>query len=186
MKGIIIAAGAGVGKSYLGKKYKNILDFDTVQIPLQWSSKGLEHLSIEERKGLYRELNPNYPQNVIDELIKQRKNYDIILIGPPYQTHKFFEDKEKQVADYLFKHNIEFYIAMPSEKGVEIILQRMKERGNPEQFINQFAACYPAHIKEFLKDKYKKIPILDGEYLEDTLIRHGFIGKNSCGRGSWT
>jgi len=170
-KGIIVGAKAGVGKSYLGKKYDNVLDLESTYF--KWNTEGLEGLSEEERKGVKtRTLNPEWPQNYIDEIVKQRENYDIILTQLPHERLK-----NKEIADYFFEHNIEFYVAMPTESALETILERLRERGNGEDFVNEVRNNFPSFVEEFSKGKYKKIDINDDEYLEDALVRAGLLEK---------
>ena len=167
---LIIAASAGVGKSYLGKKYKNVLDLESS--PFRWTNKGLENLSEGEQKGLDRgELNPNWPQNYIDKLLISRNKYDIILIPIPHETMM-----AKEIGDYLTSQNMVFYIAMPTEESIETILKRLKDRGNEDDFVDYIRTNYPVIINEFTRDKCNLLTILDGEYLEDTLIRYGMLG----------
>ena len=46
--GKIIAAFAGVGKSYLGKHYSNVLDLESNYY--KWLEDGVSHLTEEKRK----------------------------------------------------------------------------------------------------------------------------------------
>ena len=66
--GKIISAFAGVGKSYVGKKYSSVLDLESTYY--KWLENGVAHLTEEERKGRKdRVLNPLWPQNYIDEIL---------------------------------------------------------------------------------------------------------------------
>jgi len=170
-KGMIIAAFAGVGKTWVGKNYNNVLDLESTYY--KWDSTGLEHLSEEERKGLpNRKPNPKWPQNYIDEVLKQKDNYDIVLIILPHEILK-----TEEISEYFFNNGIEFYIALPEKTSITTILQRLKERGNNEHFIREVERNFPFFIEEFSKDKYKKIIMKDGEYLGDTLIRVGLLNR---------
>ena len=71
--GKIVAAFAGVGKSYVGSKYPNVLDLESTYF--KWLENGIANLTEEERKGRKdRVLNPLWPQNYIDEILKQKNN----------------------------------------------------------------------------------------------------------------
>lgn len=109
--GIIIAAFAGVGKSYVGQNYKNVLDLDWINY--KWIQKQVSNRSEEERKGNKNRVpNPKWPQNYIDEIIKQKENYDIILIPLSHQRLK-----SEKVFEYFDKHDVEYFIARPNFSG---------------------------------------------------------------------
>ena len=167
--GKIIAAFAGVGKSYVGTKYSNVLDLESTYF--KWLEDGVAKLTEEERKGKKdRVLNPMWPQNYIDEILKQKDNYDIILIQ---LSHKRL--KNEQIFEYFDEHNIDYYVARPNLSGWKYIEQRLRDRGNTEEFIGQVKDNFKIFIKEFSKSKYKQIIIYDGEFLEDALLKEGFL-----------
>ncbi|MCA9338793.1 hypothetical protein KC939_00420 [Candidatus Saccharibacteria bacterium] len=168
-KATIIAAFAGSGKSYLAEKYHGVLDLESSYF--KWENKGLEHLSVEERKGITtRVLNREWPNNYIKEIVAQQDSYDIIFIILPHALLK-----TEKIADYFFENNIDFYIARPKITALETIVKRLKARGNNEDFINQVKNNFPVFIEEFSKPKYKSIVINNDEYLEDALLRLGFL-----------
>ncbi len=162
--GKIIAAFAGVGKSYVGEKYKNVLDLESTYY--KWLSNGMENLSEEERKGkANRILNPKWPQNYIDEIIKQKDNYDIVLIQ---LSHPRLQNE--QIFQYFDKNKIDYYVARPNLSGWNYIENRLRQRGNSEEFILQVKDNFKIFIREFSRSKYKQIIIPDGKFLEDALI----------------
>lgn len=167
--GKIIAAFAGVGKSYVGKKYNNVLDLESTYY--KWLEDGVAHLTEEERKGnKNRVLNPSWPQNYIDEILKQKDNYDIVLIQLSHARLK-----NELIFEYFEKNKIEYYVARPKLTGWKYIEQRLKDRGNTEEFIRQVRDNFNIFIEEFSKEKYNQIIIDDGEFLEDALIKNKFL-----------
>jgi len=170
MRATIIAASPGVGKSYLGRKHKNVLDLESS--PFRYAGAGLEELSAEERKGLNHlgGENPRWPQNYIDALLENIDLYDIVLIPPPHENFK-----AQEIWDYLATHNIKAFIAVPSIESLETVFARMQGRSN--KFIAYMRESYPLLLEELKTNKsfYNIIKILDGEFLEDTLIRLGFV-----------
>lgn len=74
--GIIIAGFATVGKSVLGKKYKNVIDLESSP----FKNIMRTDLSIEGQKGTKREENPLWPQNYYDAIIDAVKKYDVVLV----------------------------------------------------------------------------------------------------------
>lgn len=169
--GVIISAFAGVGKTYVGEKYANILDLESTYY--KWLEDGVAHLTEEKRKGnKNRVLNPAWPQNYIDEILKQKDNYDIVLIQLSHERLN-----NQQIFEYFNEHKIEYYVARPLISGWEHIETRLRGRGNTEEFIEQVRNNFEIFIEEFSKDKYKQILIKDGEYLEKALIDNGFLNK---------
>ena len=167
--GKIIAAFAGVGKSFIGKKYENILDLESTYY--KWLENGVANLTEEERKGnKNRVLNPNWPQNYIAEILKQKDNYDIVLIQLSHARLK-----NEQIFEYFNENKIEFYVARPNLSGWKYIEDRLRTRGNTEEFINQVKDNFEIFIEEFSKPKYNQIIIEDGEFLEKSLIKNKFI-----------
>lgn len=167
--GKIIAAFAGVGKSYVGKKYENVLDLESTYY--KWLEDGVAHLTEEERKGnKNRVLNPNWPQNYIEEILKQKENYDIVLIQLSHARLK-----NEKIFEYFDENNIEYYVARPNLTGWKYIEQRLRDRGNTEEFVGQVRDNFNIFIEEFSKDKYNQIVIEDGEFLEKALIDGGFL-----------
>jgi len=167
--GKIIAAFAGVGKSFIGKKYENILDLESTYY--KWLDNGVANLTEEERKGnKNRVLNPNWPQNYIAEILKQKDNYDIVLIQLSHERLK-----NEQIFEYFNENKIEFYVARPNLSGWKYIEDRLRTRGNTEEFINQVKDNFEIFIEEFSKPQYNQIIIEDGEFLENALIKNKFI-----------
>ena len=167
--GKIIAAFAGVGKSYVGKKYENVLDLESTYY--KWLEDGVAHLTEEERKGnKNRVLNPSWPQNYIEEILKQKENYDIVLIQLSHARLK-----NEKIFEYFDENNIEYYVARPNLTGWKYIEQRLRDRGNTEEFVGQVRDNFNIFIEEFSKEKYNQIIIEDGEFLEKALIDGGFL-----------
>ena len=167
--GVIIAAFAGVGKSYVGKHYPNVLDLESTYY--KWLDDGISHLTEEKRKGLKnRTLNPLWPQNYIDEILKQKNKYDIVLIQLSHPRLK-----NEQIFDFFEKNNIEYFVARPQKSGWKYIESRLRERGNSPEFIEEVKANFEIFVEEFSKKKYKQIIINDGEFLSDALIQNGFL-----------
>lgn len=167
--GKIIAAFAGVGKSYVGRKYDNVLDLESTYF--KWLEDGVAHLTEEERKGnKNRVINPAWPQNYIDEILNQKDNYDIVLIQLSHTRLK-----NELIFEYFDKNKIDYYVARPNLTGWKYIEQRLKDRGNTEEFIAQVKDNFNVFIEEFSKEKYNQIIIDNGEYLEDALIKNNFL-----------
>jgi len=78
----VIAGFAGIGKTTLARKYKNVYDLDGTIY--EWDNSGYEDLAIEQLKGLKRNPNPLWSQNYINAIKDKMQEYDILLVksGP--------------------------------------------------------------------------------------------------------
>lgn len=75
----IIAGFAGIGKTTLANKYKNVIDLESSYY--KWDNTGITNISIEKSKGMKNRIkNPNWPQNYYDAIKEASKKYDIVLV----------------------------------------------------------------------------------------------------------
>lgn len=166
-KGIIISAFATCGKTYLAKKYKNVIDMESSSY--KFDNSKLEDIPTEERKGTSRPLNPKWPQNYYDAIIEATNNYDIVLV-----------QLKPEHFDYFDSHNIKYSIAYPDLNNFEEVKKRCINRGNNEQFIKRLGEVYEPYYVDSVNRKYEKLYILDGEMtLEDCLLKDGFYLQNN-------
>lgn len=157
-QGIIIAGFKAIGKSTLAKKYKNVVDVDSSNYKYIIDSK-LDKLSEEERKGVKsRIVNPEYPNNYYNEIIKQCKSGKLVLIAC-----------KKEILQMLEKAGNEFFIVYPKESMLDEIIERAKNRGNGEDFISNIKNAY---YRDFPNENQKVIWIKSGEYLEDIMLKN--------------
>ncbi len=159
--GIIIAGFATCGKSILGKKYSNIKDLESSP----YKSIMREDLSVEEQKGTKREINPMWPQNYYDAILKATNQYDIVLV-----------QLKPEHFDYFDKHNIKYSIVYPNINNWNVVEKRCIERGNNEAFIKRLKEVFIPYYEDSLKRNYEKLYILkDNETLEDILKKENLI-----------
>ncbi len=155
----IISVFSCLGKTYLGNKYKNILDLEASHYKWIYNDKILAK-DIEKRKGITdRIINPLYPKNYFDAINENIDKYDIILITP-----------EKMIRDILKENNISYLVAYPTKK--DFLKERALKRGNNVQFAEglerSFNRWYPSREENVLW-------INEFEYLEEILKRNNLI-----------
>lgn len=160
-KPLIIAGFAGIGKTTLANKYKNVIDLESSIY--RWDNTGLEDIPVEQRKGTKRKENPNWPNNYIEEIKKQRLNYDIILVWIHPNTLKIYDEND-----------IDYVLCFPEKSAIKIYEERYKKRGNNKEYISKIVDTYDDSFEEFNKMQVPQIILQGDETLEDYLIKHNY------------
>lgn len=160
-KGIIISAFATCGKTYLGKKYKNVIDLESSNY--KFDNLDLANIPSEERKGTKRKLNSNWPENYYNAIVDATNKYDIVLV-----------QLKPEHFDYFDKHNIRYSIAYPNLNNFEEIKRRCINRNNNKDFINRLWEVFVPYYEDSIKRNYEKLYILNDDMtLEDCLLEDG-------------
>ena len=160
-KGKIIVAFATCGKTYLGKKYKNVMDLESSNY--KFDNSEVIDISPEELKGTSRKLNPNWPNNYYDAIIKATYQYDVVLV-----------QLKPEHFDYFDKHNIKYSIAYPNLNNFDEIKRRCIKRNNNEDFIIRLSEVFKPYYEDSIKRNYEKLYILnDNMTLEYCLLEDG-------------
>ncbi len=156
----IICAFAGLGKTYLSQKYSNVIDFDLQKFKYIYNEN---ITNFEEYKGLSNKIiNKEWPQNYVKKL-KEIMNKDKIILVPA----------DEEVRQLLLLENISFVFVLPSFDSKDNLVERYKERGNSEKFIQR--AIQNLIDWHHLYYKYETIILKKNEYLEDYLLREKLI-----------
>lgn len=157
MKGILIAGFGAIGKTTVGKKYKNVLDLESSNFKYIIDDK-LKLLSEEERKGLKtRELNKQFPENYYNAIIDNLYKNNIVLIS-----------MHKEIIDKLKQNKIDYIVVYPKEDMLEEIIKRCKKRGNNQEFL---AGIKDAYYRFYPSKDDNVLWLNKGEYLEQILKR---------------
>lgn len=156
-KAIIISGFSCLGKTYLGKKYDNVLDLEASDYKWIYYDKELAK-DVEKRKGITnRIVNPDYPENYLSALLENINNYSIILITP-----------EKRIREELMQRCIPYLVAYPTNP--EFLVDRAIERRNNLHFAQGLKKSY---IQWYPEEKV--LWVKENEYLEDTLRKENII-----------
>ena len=161
-KPLIISGFGGVGKTYLAKKYKNVIDLESSLY--QYVNTDLSDKNKEKQKAnLNREKNPDYPQNYVKAIYDAMDKYDVICV-----RYNGVRDD-----NFLDTYNIDYIVCHPTKQAFnKYYVSRYRERGNTEEFIEvikrYFDICY-----EKSKNLTDKIVLRGNDNLEKALIRRG-------------
>ena len=159
---MIIAGWAGIGKTTLAKKYSNVIDIESS--PYKWDYSGLEPGDYEKMKGRKdRTPNKNFPLNYINAIKEAEKKYDIICVW----CHP------ENVFPHYVEHSIDYVLCYPSKEAIGEYAQRMRGRGNSEEFISGVMNSFETRWTQFENDNHRKIILDVGETLESRLIKMG-------------
>lgn len=163
-KCIIVSAFSCLGKTYLGQKYKNVLDLEASLYKWIYFDDNLAK-EIEKRKGIKdRIVNPSWPQNYLEALNQNLLKYNVILITP-----------EKEIRKILSNAGMTYFLAYPTNP--DFVKNRAIKRGNNYNFAEglkkSFLQWYPEENEHVLW-------VNENEYLEDVLKREKTIFKKIC------
>lgn len=154
-KSLIISAFSALGKTYLGNKNPNVLDFEASFYKWIYKDKNLAK-DVEKRKGVTDRIqNPEYPENYLRDLEENRKQYDVILITP-----------EKKIREILQQRGMKYLVAYPTKP--DFVVERAIKRGNNMYFSKGLEKSY----REWYPDEKEKVLwVEEDEYLEDVLVK---------------
>jgi len=146
----VIVSSAAVGKTWLGEYYDYIYDLD----PKNFSSDA------------------NFPFNYVDAALDKLSEHDICLMAFLLQ-----KTRDTYFPHEFVKNKLNYIIALPKISGLNLIYERMYNRGDSVEKIQRFMYYYPIFIEKFgcLEDS---IIIEDDEYLEHTLLRKNIINPD--------
>ena len=153
--GIFIYASTATGKSTLAKKYRNVVDMESV--PFKYLNESGNN---EKRKSDPNRIqNPDWPKNYFDALEKVKNKYDYSLIS------------DDICDEFLHRNKYEYWQVYPAIELKDEFLKRCANRGNNKQFIEWYTENWDKWHHQCKNDKLatKHIELKSGEYLEDVL-----------------
>lgn len=140
----IISGFPGIGKSFLFKN-NDIIVLDSDSSDFSWIEKGVRH--------------PDFPNNYMEHIQFNMGIADIILVS----SHDI-------VREALRDNNIDYTLVYPSIECKDEYLERYKNRGNEEGFINFIGSNWENFIRDIEGETFPKLVKLeDGQFLSDVL-----------------
>ena len=123
-KGIIISGFGGVGKTYLAKKYKNVIDLESS--PFKYDYSNVENSDYEKLKGLpHRTPRKDYPENYIKAIKEAQEIYDIVCV-------RYNGDEP---VDFYDTYGLNYIVCYPTKSAYKKYIKRFKDRGNSKEWI---------------------------------------------------
>lgn len=164
-KGIIISAFATCGKSFLGKKYSNVIDLESSNY--KYDNHKVKNIPVESRKGTRRNINNDWPNNYYETIKEAVQKYDIVLV-----------QLKPEHFDYFDNNNIKYSIAYPNINNWKEVEKKCIDRGNNEKFINRLKRVFVPYYEDSIQRNFEKLYIIDSnKTLEDYLIQDNIILK---------
>ena len=164
----IIVCGPAVGKTYLSKIDSRFIDLDQMKAKYKYDIKNEEDFEKNKlnRGKTIQNDSFEYALNILKTEIKNNK---IILLS-----------FNKELLDYIIKNNLKYCLVYPNINCRNEYINRMKNRGNPDKFIEAMTNeniwnYYYEQNKSDIKP-YFKIELNPGQYLSD--IKNKFFEKN--------
>lgn len=149
----IISAFPGIGKTTLVQTNKNYVDLESSDY--KWIDID-KTLSIEERKGTAKTINPDFPENYIKKIMELTDIGFNVLIS-----------SHKEVREALQAQGIKYTIVLSSLDMKEEMINRYLNRGNQESFVNLLKTNYEKFVEDLSMDSNEKVVLKSGQYLSD-------------------
>jgi len=152
MKGHIVYAFAGIGKTEYCKTHSNCIDLE------ESNFRFLDYNNVEQGKGEEKIFNKNFPQNYYDEIKKCLQKYKYVFVS--YNALEFCR-----------QNHIEYSIILPSIKNKEEYIQRYIKRNNSKNFIENLYNNFENYILKEKNDRFAEhiITLRKNEFLADGL-----------------
>lgn len=142
--GFIISGYPGIGKTYLTQN-SSLKVTDSDSSSFSWIEPGVRH--------------PDFPQNYINHIKKAINEFDIVVVS----SHKV-------VRDTLRENGLDFVVFYPSIESKEIYIERYKQRGNNEKFIDLVNSNWESWITEIESEETRKVKMVGDTFLSDYII----------------
>lgn len=152
-----------VGKSYLCEKDDRFVDFDDMKARYKYGYETLSKAEMEKLKGNRgKVLRDDSTEFIKSQIMKYLNETDKILLFAP----------NPQIVEMIYENKIPYCLVYHSKSCVKEIEERMRIRGNQENFIRSMLDPIDAFYEASVNDKRPafKIELFEGEYLSDKLL----------------
>lgn len=160
MSGKVISVFAGLGKTTVGNKYKNVLDLRSSAYRCDYSN--IKESDYEKMKCSTKRIpNPDWPTNYLQAIKEAQEKYDLVLVP-----------SNLDIRELLTENKIDFIFVLP-EKTKEVraeLIKRYENRGNSNELITQVISYFDTWSRNQSDYDYPIEILKKGQYLEDLLI----------------
>ena len=155
----VVLCGPAVGKTYLSKTDSRFIDLDGMKAKYKYGI--IDEIDFEKNKlNRGKVIHQDSLEYALNILKKEIQNDKIVLLS-----------FNKQLLEYLWDNNIDYFLVYPNKNSREEYINRMKKRGNNEKFIEAMTNVkdwnlFYSRNKNDTKPSYK-IQLDEGQYLSD-------------------
>ena len=155
----VVLCGPAVGKTYLSKTDSRFIDLDGMKAKYKYGI--IDEIDFEKNKlNRGKVIHQDSLEYALDILKKEILNDKIVLLS-----------FNKQLLEYLWDNNIDYFLVYPNINSRDEYVNRMKKRGNNEKFIEAMTNAkdwnlFYSRNKNDIKPAYK-IQLDEGQYLSD-------------------
>lgn len=149
-----------VGKTYLCNNNKNFIDMDELKARYKYAQENASQEQIEWLKGNRGEaVRTDATDYIQSQTLKLLETTDKILLFAPNPA----------IVNMLFENHIPYCLVFHSKECIKEIEQRMRQRGNQENFIRSMLDPIDEFYANSVSDTRPaiKIELSSGEYLSD-------------------
>ena len=161
-----IVAVPAVGKSYVCDNYQNFIDVDEERLRTKYFvPEGTTRAELEATKGnRIWQIRPNYKENFEKHMQALLKTGQIFIAAPHTEAIEFF-----------VKNNIKFCFVYASYECKNELIQRQKQRGNSQEFIEENSKAFDEFYDQNRQENKSVLhyELKPGEYLLDVLRKAG-------------
>ncbi len=163
----ILAVFGGIGKTFFAQKYPKLCsDIEVTNFRYDYGAQDIDY---EKVKGLKkRRKNPEYPSNYIIEVGKYFNKKALMTVV-----------LSEEILHKLDRMGIVYDIVYPRKRMKKEILERMRLRGNSEEFLKKIENIIDEYeeLKSLKRNlRSKNIYYADGDdTLEDIIVREGIL-----------
>ena len=153
----------GVGKTYLSELSNKFVDMDELKARYKYAQENATKREIEFLKGNRGKAVRFDSKEYIEKMtLHYLSNTDKILLFAP----------NPQIVDMIYSHNIPYCLVFHSKDCIDEIAERMRARGNQENFIKSMLDPIDMFYENSINDTRPlyKIELHKGEYLSDKIL----------------
>lgn len=164
----------GLGKSFLCKKDDRFVDMDEMRAKYKYASEDASEFEIEWAKGNRGEAKRRHSTEFIEQKTKELlENTDKILLFAP----------TPKIVEMIFKNQIPYCLVYHSRDCLSEVEERMRKRGNQENFIRSMIDSFEIFHKENEEDERPefKIELGKNEFVSDIFQNpKKFLQRTKC------
>lgn len=165
---IALGGFAGVGKSKLGEKFEHIVDLESSDRKWIFTEEELA-LKDEERKSTGSVINPNWPNNYIEDILTFDNNFLTLISNQSFNV---------EYMKTLVGKGVKLYLAYPDESLINEYMQRYMKRGNNIFFLSRMYDEFESGIKMLRSVDFAEEHLIltaPDDTLESVIEKHSYL-----------